>query len=105
MSEVSNEAPIVVGASQRPGERAHSHAHAASGFAGSVSAAFHSAQPHDQSEPAPVSSATAFAASACHFATWNQADAGWRPLRPPKPFVVAKLTISAEPVRRDPDRR
>ena len=42
----------------------------------------------------PVSAATCCAASDCHFATSYHASSGWRPLRPPKPFVVAKLIIS-----------
>ena len=42
----------------------------------------------------PVSAATCCTASSCHFATWYHASAGSSPLRPPKPFVVAKLSIS-----------
>ena len=41
----------------------------------------------------PVSAATCCAASDCHFATWYHAESGSRPLRPPKPFVDAKLII------------
>src|SRR4051812_47478103 len=85
---------MIFGALQNVVERTQSHAHAAYGFDGSCSGAFHSPHPHDHTDAIPVSAATCFAASACHFATWYHAVAGCRPLRPPKPFVDAKLTIS-----------
>ena len=62
-------------------------------MSGSCSPTLQRPQPHDQTEAIPVSAATCFTASACHFATWYQAPTGTSPLRPPKPFVVAKLTM------------
>ncbi len=92
--DVTNVGPIAFGALQNESDRTQSHAHSAYGFAGSVSPADHSGQPHDQTDAIPVSAATCLSASACHFTTWYQSAAGARPLRPPKPFVVAKLTMS-----------
>src|SRR4051812_27825706 len=84
---------MIFGALQNVVERTQSHAHAAYGFDGSCSGAFHSPHPHDHTDAIPVSAATSFAASACHFATRYHAVAGCNPLRPPNPFVVAKLTM------------
>ena len=84
---------IAFGASQSDGDRAHSHAHIAYGLSGSCSAAFHSPHPHDHTDAMPVSAATCCAASDCHFATSYHASAGCSSLRPPNPFVVAKLTM------------
>ncbi len=92
--DASNADPIAFGALHSAGDRAQSHAHRAYGLSGSCSAAFHSPQPHDQTEAMPVSEATCCRASSCHFATWYHAVAGSSPLRPPKPFVVAKLVTS-----------
>src|SRR5258708_5407180 len=91
--DVTNAEPIAFGALQNESDRTQSHAQSAYGFAGSVSSADHSGQPHDQTDAMPVSAATWRRASACHFTTWYQAASGSRLLRPPKPFVVAKLTI------------
>ena len=93
-SDVLNAGPSCAGALQSDCERAQSQTQAACPFSGSCSPTLHRPQPHDQTEAIPVSAATCFAASACHFATWNHADTGSRPFRPPKPFVVEKLTIS-----------
>src|SRR4051812_11528633 len=92
--ELSNVGPMIFGALQNVVERTQSHAHAAYGFDGSCSGAFHSPHPHDHTDAIRVSDAPCAAESACHFATWYQAASGSRPLRPPKPFVVAKLTIN-----------
>ncbi len=73
--------------------RAQSQTHAAFGFAGSRSLTFHSCQPQEKTEPSPSSAATSFAESASHFTTWYQAEAGWRPLRPPTPFALRKLSM------------
>src|SRR5207248_6687425 len=91
--DVTNVEPIAFGASQYDSDRTHSHAHSAYGFAGSVSFADHSGQPHDQTDAIHVSPATSCTASACHFTTWYQAASGSSPLRPPNPFVVAKLSM------------
>src|SRR5581483_4583360 len=84
---------IACGALHSDADRAHSHAHIAYGLSGSFSAAFHSPQPHDHTDAMPVSAATCCAASDCHFATSYHASGGWRLFLPPKPVVVAKLTI------------
>ena len=52
-----------------------------------------SCQPQEKTEPSPSSLATCFADSASHFTTWYQADAGCRPLRPPTPFWLRKLSM------------
>src|SRR5947209_17593690 len=76
---------IAFGAAHSDGDRAHSQAHIAYGLFGSCSAAFHSPHPHDHTDAIPVSVATCFAASACHFATSYHASGGWRSFLPPKP--------------------
>ena len=54
---------------------------------------FHSCQPQEKTEPSRSSAATSFAERASHFTTWYQADAGCRPLRPPTPFSLRKLSM------------
>src|SRR5262245_8703555 len=97
VSEALKPEPAAAGPSQKEGYRAHSQTQAAPTLSGSCSAADHSPQPHDQSELMCVSAATCRSDRTCHFTTSYQEDAGWRPLRPPKPTVVAIVTIS--PIR------
>jgi len=93
VTDVSKAGPSWVGASHNDGERAHNQTQATCPFSGSCSPTLQRPHPHDHTDAMPVSPATWRNASACHFATWNHAETGSRPLRPPKPFVVAKLTI------------
>ena len=91
--EASNRGPSIRGALQSVRVRAQSQTQAAFGFAGSRSLAFHSCQPHEKTDPSPSSAETSFAESASHFTTWNQAEVGWRALRPPMPFSLRKLSM------------
>ena len=93
VSERSKLFPSIRGALQRLRVRAQSQTQAAFGLSGSISFLFHSCQPQEKTEPSPTSFATCFAESASHFTTWNQAEAGSRPLRPPTPFWLRKLIM------------
>ena len=93
LRERSKPCPRKRGALQSLRVRAQSQTHAAFGLAGSISLAFHICQPQEKTEPSLSSRATCFAESASHFTTWNQADAGCRPLRPPTPLWLRKLSM------------
>ena len=72
---------------------AQSQTQAAFGLSGSISLRFHFCQPQEKTEPSPTSLATCFTESASHLTTWYQAEAGSRPLRPPTPFWLRKLSM------------
>ena len=85
--------PSMRGALQRLRVRAQSQMHAAFGLSGSISLLFHSCQPQEKIEPSPTSFATCLAESASHLTTWYQAEEGSRPLRPPTPLWLRKLSM------------
>src|SRR5262249_14251069 len=93
LSDRSNCFPSMRGALQRLRVRAQSQTQAAFGLSGSISLLFHSCQPQEKTEPSPTSLATFLTASASHLTTWYQADAGLRPLRPPTPLWLRKLSM------------
>src|SRR4051812_29600525 len=96
VSDASKSGPAAPGPSQSVWSRAQSQTQAVAGLSGSgVAFALNVAQPQDQIAAILNSWATCFAASASSFTTSNQADAGSRPPRAPRPGEELNWSWSA----------